>query len=340
MKRKDGRKVSHEQLEWIRIQAVRAVVKDQRSPEEVIKTFGFHRSNIYKWLYQYEQKGWKGLKSSKSLGPKPILLDKEKKQLKKLLMKNPLQLHFDFGLWTLNMVRELIQKKFNHVVSIWTVSRVLEEIGYSKQKPLFRAYQQNPERVRLWMEKEYPKIRKEAKREKREVFFEDESGFSSTDHQGKTWALKGKTPVVRVTGRRYGTNSISAITSKGVLRFMLYQERFTTGLFVNFLRQLMVNQKHPVTLIVDGHPVHKGKKVQEYITSTKGKLKMYFLPPYSPELNPDEQVWNNVKAEIAKKVGKGAKEFTDRIRSKMHAIQKNVPLVQSFFRHPDVAYAM
>ena len=340
MKRKDGRKASHEQLEWVRMQAVRAVIKDQRSPEEVIKTFGFHRSNIYKWLSWYREEGWQGLKSSKSLGPEAILQDREKKMLKKLLMKNPMQLHFDFGLWTLNMIKELIKTKFDHTVSIWTVSRVLSEIGYTRQKPLFRAYQQNPERVQTWMEKEYPRIRKEAKREKRELFFEDESGFSSTDHQGRTWAPKGETPIVKVTGRRYGVNSISAINNKGSFRFMMYQERFTTKVFIEFLRRIMINQKQAVTLIVDGHPVHKGKKVQEYIDSTKGKLKMYFLPSYSPELNPDEQVWNNVKAEVAKRVGRGAKEFKERIRSKLHSIQKDTALVKSFFQHPDVAYAM
>ncbi len=339
MKKLDGRKLTHEQSEYIRKQAVRAVVKDKRSPEEVIKTFGLHRSNIYKWLKQHKEGGWKALESSTSAGRIPIVDDKEKKALSKLLMKNPLQLHFDFGLWTLQMVAEIILRKFNKEVSIWTVSRILHEIGYSKQKPLFRAYQQNPEQVEKWLAEDYPAIKKEAKKEKREIYFEDEAGFKSTDHKGKTWAKKGETPIVRVTGARSSINSISAVNNKGALRFMLYKGSFNSELFIEFLKRLMTGHNKKITIITDGHSSHKSGKVKEFIKSTKGKLKIYYLPPYSPELNPDEQVWNNAKTDIAKKLTKRLVGIKDIVKSTMHAIQKNTELVKSFFHHPDVVYA-
>jgi transposase len=339
MKKSDGRKLTHEQSEYIRKQAVRAVVKGKRSPEEVIKTFGLHRSNIYKWISQYKEGGWKALESKPSTGRIPIVDDKEKKVLSKILMKNPLQLHFDFGLWTLQMVAEIILRKFQKEVSIWTVSRILHEIGYSKQKPLFRAYQQNPEQVQKWIEEEYPAIVEEAKKETREIYFEDEAGFKSTDHKGKTWAKKGKTPIVRVTGTRSSINSISAVSNKGVLRFMLYKGMFNSEQFIEFLKRLMAGHKKKITIIVDGHSSHKSGKVKEFIESTKGKLKIYYLPPYSPELNPDEQVWNNAKTDIAKKLTKQVIGIKDIVKSTLHSIQKNVGLVKSFFQHPDVAYA-
>lgn len=147
MKLTDGRKLNHKQLEYIRIQAVRAVNKDKRSPEEVIKTFGLHRSNIYKWLKLYKEVGIKALVMKKSKGAEPKITDVEKKVISKLLLKNPQQLQFDFGLWTLDMVKGLIKREFNKDVSIWTVSRILQSIGFTKQKPLFRAYQQDALKV-------------------------------------------------------------------------------------------------------------------------------------------------------------------------------------------------
>jgi transposase len=340
MKTTDGRKLSHEKLEYIRIRAIRAVEKDKRSPEEVIKTFGLHRSNIYKWLKIYKEKGLKGLISKKSTGKQPIVTDKEKRIIEKLLIKNPLQLQFDFGLWTLEMVQLLIKKRFKKEVSIWTVSRILKSIGFTKQKPLFRAYQQDPVKVEQWLNEAYPFIAKEAKKEKREIYFEDEAGFSSTNHKGKTWAKKGKTPIVRVTGQRYSINSISVVNKKGVLRFMLYKKSFTSIVFINFIKRLMKNHKRPITLIVDGHPVHKSAEVRGFIESTEGKVKLYYLPPYSPELNPDEQVWNHAKSRITKKTMIGKNGLIELVGSTLHAIQKNVDLVKSFFHHPDVAYVM
>jgi len=255
-------------------------------------------------------------------------------------MKNPLQLHFDFGLWTLEMVRELIRRKFAKSISIPTVTRLLTEIGYSRQKPLQRAYEQNPERVRLWKQEEYPAILKEAKRERREIYFEDESGFRSTGSGGTTWSRKGQTPIVRKTGKRYGVNSVSAISRRGKLWFMLFEGTCTADVFIVFLKRLLRNNRSPVTLIVDGHPTHKTKAVRHFIASSNGMLKLYFLPPYSPELNPDEQVWNNAKHFLKRKSVGGKHQFVAEIRRHLRSLQRQTEKVSRFFLHPDVAYAM
>lgn len=336
----DGRQVNHEVLEWMRMRAVEAVVKEKQSPEAVIGWFRLHRTVIYKWLRMFRDGGWDALRSTKALGPEPKLTWKEKQRLGKLLMKNPLQLHFDFGLWTLEMARELIWKKFGKSVSVPTVTRILKEIGYSRQKPLQRAYEQDPERVWQWKQKEYPAILKEAKRENREIYFEDESGFRSTGSGGTTWAPKGHTPIVRKTGKRYGINSISAISRKGKLRFMLFEGTCTAEVFMIFLKRLLKNSRQPVTLIVDGHPTHKTKTVRQFIESTNGRLKLYFLPPYSPELNPDEQVWNNTKHSLKRKSIGGKQQFIAEIRRHLRSLQRQTAKVSRFFLHPDVAYAV
>jgi transposase len=336
----DGRQIDHQTLEWMRMRAVEAIVIEKRSPEKVTGWFKVHRTVIYRWLRTFRNGGWEALKSTKAKGPDPKLTQKEKQRLSRLLMKNPLQLHFDFGLWTLEMVQELIRQKCTKEVSIPTVTRILSEIGYSRQKPLQRAYEQDPDRVRQWKEKEYPAIVKEAKQESREIFFEDESGFRSTGSGGTTWAQKGKTPIVRKTGKRYGINSISAISRRGKLRFMLFEGTCTADVFVTFLKRLLKNAEQPIALIVDGHPTHKTKAVREFIVSTNGMLKLYFLPPYSPELNPDEQVWNHAKHSLKRKSLGGKQQFVEEIHRHLRSLQRQADKVSRFFLHPDVAYAV
>ena len=340
-KKMDGRKLTHEQSEYIRIQAVKAVRHKKQSPEDVIKTFGLHRANIYKWLKVYDTSGFSGLQSTKSKGPKPRITEKQKQHLYNYLLKNPTQLKFEYALWTVEMIVELITIKFNINYSNVQVGRLLKEIGFSRQKPLERAYQQNPEKVTEWLTKQYPSIKKEAKKEKREIYFSDEAGFHATAQYGTTWSPKGETPIIKSTGQRQKVNCISAINNQGKLRFMLYDEKFTAKVFIQFLKRLMHKQKKAITIIVDGHRAHFTKAVREYIESTKGKLKLYQLPSYSPELNPDELVWNNAKQKVAKKKhSKTRKTFKDVVKQTMTDLQKNTNLVAAFFCEKNVAYAM
>jgi transposase len=341
MQKLDGRKLTHSQSEYIRVQSVKAVREGNKSPEEVIKTFGMHRSNIYKWLKIYDDYGCAGLQSSQSKGPVPKMTPKQKQQLYSYLQKNPLQLKFEYALWTIEMIVELIHLKFGVQYSSVQVGRILKEIGFSQQKPLDRAYQQDPEKVEKWLTTEYPKIKREAKKEKREIYFSDEVGFHATAQYGSTWAPKGKTPIIKTTGQRQKVNCISAINNQGKLRFMLYDEKFTASVFIRFLKQLMHKQKNNVTIIVDGHRTHFTKAVKEYIASKKGQLKLYQLPPYSPELNPDELVWNNTKQKVAKrKHNKTKATFIEVVEDTMSELQKNKNMVANFFCEKNVCYAM
>jgi len=339
----DGRKMSHEQSEYIRIQAVKAVRINGSSPEEVIKTFGLHRANIYKWLKKYDKEGLDGLKSTRAKGPQAKLTSVQKHRLKKMILKNPLQLKLDFeyALWTVEMIRTLILLKFKVNYTTAHVHNILIELKLSNQRPIERAYQQDPQKVEKWLSKEYKMIKREAKKEGREIYFEDEAGFHETASYGKTWSSKGQTPIIRSTGARTKVNCISAISSKGKLHYMIFEKNFNAKVFIEFLERLMYNRKKKITLIVDGHNAHNTKAVQKYVASLNGRLKIYFLPPYSPELNPDELVWNNAKQKAAKKkYNRYGKSFGDIVNDVMTDIQRNISLLKSFFLQPDVAYAI
>jgi len=206
---------------------------------------------------------------------------------------------------------------------------------------LHRAYQQNPDAVAEWKEKVFPEIKKKAKKVGATIYFEDESGVRSDYHSGKTWGLKGQTPVVRSTGARFSINMMAAISSRGHLRFMIVKETIRAKQVCEFLGRLMHNAENPVFLIWDGHPVHKAHKIQKYIESYDGQLQVFFLPSYSPELNPSEQVWNSVKGHnVGRRSIFSPGEMKSAVISQLRKIQKLPQIIIAFFKHPDCAYVM
>ena len=298
MKKRDGRTLDHKTLEDIRIHAVQRVEAGE-SPEDVIRVLGFGRTVIYDWLAKYREGGLDALRAKPIAGRPSKLQGKQLKWLyQTITSKNPLQMHFEFALWTRGMMRELIRERFGVGLSEVSVGRLLKKLGLSPQKPLGRAYEQNPEFVERWLAEDYPKIQALAKKERATLYFSDEAGVRSDFHSGTTWAPKGKTPIVEATGQRYGMNIISAISPRGEMRFMTVEGRMNAGKFIEFLKRLLHNAERPVYLIVDSHPSHRARKVFEFVRKTKGKLRLFFLPPYSPELNPDELVWNHLKTMV------------------------------------------
>lgn len=341
MKTLDGRKLSHKTLEEIRIRAVQQV-ENGAHPEDVIKALGLHRSNIYKWLAASREGGLDALKAKPLTGRPPKLNGPQIKWIYDTVVEEtPLQMSFEFALWTRGLIREMIRKRYNIKLSEVSVGRLLKKLGLSPQKPLRRAYEQDPKLVQIWLEKEYPRIRAEAKKQGAEIYFADEASVRSDYHVGTTWGVKGKTPVVRTTGQRYGINMLSAISPRGHLRFMVTENNLTAGLFCTFLKRLLHNAQSPVFLIVDRHPVHRSKTVRNYVTSLNGKLQLFYLPPYSPELNPDELVWNNVKSNaVGKRAVDDRREFKALIISWLKSLQRLPDKLKTFFRESHVAYAI
>lgn len=336
----DARKIDRKALEAIRIRAVQRVQAGE-SPEAVIGALGFTRCCIYTWLSMYRAGGWDALKARKAPGRARRLTGRDMQWIYRTVTgKNPLQLGFSFALWTRAMIRALILKRCGVRLSLVSIGRLLAQLGLSCQKPLWRAYQQDGSRVQQWLKREYPRIRAMAKREKAEIFFEDESGVRSDFHSGSTWAVRGQTPVVKVTGQRFSLNMISAISPRGALRFMVVKGGVGAAVFIRFLKRLIHNAKRPIYLIVDGHPSHRAKAVTRYLSTVAERLRLFFLPAYSPELNPDEQVWNDVKNNA---VGRTRLEkpadLHRTVVGRLRFLQKSPERVRSFFQMPETRYA-
>lgn len=341
MENLDGRKIGSEAMEQIRIRAVKRVQQGE-SPEKVIATLGFSRACIYNWLARYRAGGWHALKSGKQSGRPKKLSGKQIAWIYKTISdKNPVQLKFSFALWTRNMITRLIRKEFNLKLSETSVGRLLHQMGFSCQKPLYRAYQQDPEAVENWKKTVFPQIKKRARKLNASIYFEDESGIRSDFHAGTTWALKGETPVIKVTGARFSTNMIAAVSTRGHLRFMVHKGSITADVICNFLNRLMHGAQNPIFLIWDGHPTHRSKKVRECIESYDGELEVYFLPSYSPELNPTEQVWRSVKNHgVGRKTVFGPDQLKSAVIGYLRRLQKIPKIVAAFFKHPDCRYAL
>ena len=199
---------------------------------------------------------------------------------------DPRQYQFEFALWTRELVQQLIWTQFKVRLSVVSVGRVLRMLGLSPQRPVFRATQQDPERVKRWRETDYPAIREEAAQAGGMIYFADEAGIRSDYHSGTTWAPVGQTPVVTSTGARYSLNMISAVTPRGRLRFSTFTGAMTAKVFLEFVKRLLHDEPNPVFLIVDGHPVHRSKAVKTFVDSTAGRLRLFFLPPYSARAQP------------------------------------------------------
>jgi len=340
MRKNDGRKLDHKTLEAIRIRAVEQVQSGE-SPEVVIKALGFSRACIYNWLAAYRSGGWHALRAKALKGrPRRMTGPQMKWIYDTVTLKNPLQFKFEFALWTRRMIRTVIEEKFGIHLSLTSVGRLLAQLGLTCQKPLMRAFQQNPELVEKWLKEEYPRIRGRAKRIGAEIFFGDEAGVRSDSHAGKTWAPRGKTPVIKVTGARFGFNMISAVSPKGQLRFMVVDGKVAAKQFCEFLRRLIFKATEPIFLILDGHPVHRSVKVKRLVESLKGKLQLFFLPPYSPELNPDEWVWNDLKNNgIGRMAITGSDDMKQKTVGYLKLMQRTPTLIGSFFQAPTTKYA-
>ena len=336
----DGRKLDHKTLEAIRMRAVKQVLEG-KSPEEVADFYGMNHRTIYRWLEKYHYGGWSALKAKPIPGRPPKLNASQMRWLANTIReKDPRQLCFPWALWTLGMVRELIERKFGIKLSEVSVGRILKTLGFSPQRPLHRAIQRNNALVNEWKSTEYPRIKARAQREGAIIFFGDESGIRSDYHRGTTWGERGKTPIVKSTGARYSLNMISAISPKGHFRFMTVRGSVNADVFCEFLKRLVEGMDKKVFLILDNHRVHHSRKVKELVESLNDKLELFYLPPYSPDLNPDEQVWNHVKRNVSRALVVSKDHLENRVIGALRSLQKLPALVRSFFRHPSCSYTL
>lgn len=339
--RLDARGLTHKNLTDLRRRGVQAVQQGE-SPEVVARALGIARQTIYNWLSLYRYGGWDALDAKKRGGRRPRLNGKALRWIyDTVTQKNPLQLRFPFALWTCGMVAEVIYRRFKIRLSRASVGRLMHQLGLSAQRPLWRAYQQDPKAIERWLKEEFPRIEAEARRLKAKIYFGDEAGIRSDFHSGTTWGIRGKTPIVSGTGARVSLNMISAVNRLGQLRFMVTSKRIGAKVFVEFLKRLIHGAEEMIFVIVDRHPAHRAKIVQAYLKTVSDRLRLYFLPPYAPELNPDEYVWNDLKNNAVGRMGiKCLADLKRAAVSHLRFLQKSPERVRSFFCAPSTQYAL
>ena len=337
----DGRTLDHKALEHIRLVAVRRVVEDGEAASDVMKSLGFSRTAIYPWLRRFEEDGLDALVERIAQGPEPKLSEKQRQQVRHwILGKDPRQYGLDYGLWSRRIVQTLIKQKMAIDLGLTAVGRLLASLDITPQKPLRRAYERDPQKVAEWLKERYPKLKRRAKQCGAKIFFLDEAGFQSDPILGRTYGLKGKTPVVQTSGQRQHINVISAVNARGEFWAATYDGKLDADLFVAFLKDFRKSQTETIFLVLDGLAVHKSKAVEQYLATVNGRLELHPLPPYCPDLNPDEFVWSHMKNNgVSKKPLKPNESLRKRVEEDLRNLHGNEQLVRSFFGAETVLYA-
>jgi transposase len=348
MQRMDARRLSPDAQEDLRRRVVFAVREDGMSPAQAARTFGVCRQSVAAWVVRVESDGVRALAAQKR-GPKPgggRVGDRatERAVVRSIRGGCPDQMLLPFALWSRAAVIALIRKRTGRLVSLSTAGRYLKRWGMTPQKPMRRAYERDPAAVKAWLKEQYPAIRKRAKEQNALILWGDEMGLRSDDPIGRSYAPRGKTPVVNATGRRFGCNMISAISNLGQLWFMVFAGRLDARWFIEFLARLLrAGGERKLFLIIDSHPAHKAVKVRRWLdekpAERSARLELFFLPGYSPELNPDECLNQDTKQAVKKTRPRDQREMIGKVRSHLRRRQKQPQIVRRFFQERHVRYA-
>lgn len=333
---------SAEVQEAVRLKVVNYLKKKMGTQKQASEIFGLSIRSVNRIWARYKEGGRRLLTSKKRgvQGGKKIN-GKQAAEVRQLIKdKLPDQLKLAYGLWTREAVAQLIFNRYGIELSRWQVGRYLKQWGYTPQKPISKAFEQKPEKVKQWLETEYPSIKKRAAKEDAVIYFGDETGMRSDHQAGRSYAPKGETPVIKKTGQRFSLNMISAISNKGHLQFMIIDGRFNSEVFETFLKQMIKYSRQKIYFVTDGHPAHKTKKLNEWLEANKERIEVFFLPPYSPELNPQEYVNQDVKTNvIGKKRPINKAQMRNNVEEFMNKRKNDKRQVQKYFHVSHVRYA-
>jgi len=343
MEKTDTRRLKPEVLQQLRHQAIRLRKKGMKY-KAISEVIDVHHTTICGWWKAYEREGTKGIRlktRGRKHGAKRTLSPEQEKELQKIIEdKEPDQLKLPFALWTRRAVIQIIKKLYRIDMPIRTAGEYLKRWGFTPQKPLKRAYEQNPEAVKKWLDEEYPKIASQAKKEGAEIHWGDETGLRNDSQHGRSYSPRGKTPVIRLCAKRERINLISSITNQGKVRFMVYQDTMNSQTLIKFLKRLIKDADKKVFLILDNLRVHHSKLVKEWLKEHEEEIELFFLPSYSPELNPDEYLNCDLKAGVHS--GAPARKKADlkkKTISHLRMLQKKPQRVMKYFKHPKILYA-
>lgn len=342
---KDARSLSRSAQVELRKRAVAAHVQGGLTQREVAKAFGVSTVIVCNWVKSYRESGETGLDARRK-GPKKgsgaLLSEKQAAEIRNLIIdKCPEQLKLPFALWTRDAVRDLISRRFGIRVAVRTMGDYLRAWGFTPQKPVRIAYEKNNQAVQEWLATTYPTIAKRAKQEKAIIYWGDEMGLRSDHQVGRSYGLRGQTPAVPGTGKRFSCSMISAITNQGHLCFRVFEGRFVGALLLDFMKRLIKQANRKVFLIIDGHPVHHAKLVKKWVEDHANQIEVFYLPSYSPELNPDELLNQDVKTNVSRHHRpKNLAEMKTSLRSYLFSTQKQPNIIKSYFNESHVKYAL
>ncbi len=341
--KQDARKLDLIGKEDLRRRTVRAVIDQGLSKAEAARVFGVSRTSVHSWLDLYEQSGQDGLVPKRPGRPKcgGRLQGWQAATIVNIIKDHcPEQLKMPFALWTREAVRDLIRMRFGIGYSLGMVGRLLRRWGFTPQKPVTRAYERNDDRIHDWLTREYPALRRRAKRENAEIYWEDEAGLRSDHLVGRSYSPRGQTPVIRSTGNRFGCNIISAVNNLGKMRFRVFKGTFTQLVMIDFLVRLLRDAKRRIIVIVDGHPAHRGRRLRKWLQEHASECELVLLPGYAPELNPDELLNQDLKSNVFSSGRPRTREgLVAQTRSYLRATQKRPDIVRAYFQEPNVNYA-
>jgi transposase len=344
MEARDFRSIGRAAQEELRRRALFLVERQGLSQGRAAQLVGVHRQTVNTWVKRYRERGEEGVLDGRRVSPrrgKGRLTAEEADKVRAWVVEQaPDQLELPFALWTSRAVRELIERRFAKRLGLTAVQAYLRRWGMTPQKPLIRARQRRPAAIQAWLERDYPAIAKRARAAKAVIYWGDETGLSNQDQVGRSWAPKGKTPVVARTAKRVTRSVIAAVSNRGLVRFMLYEGALNADLFLAFLRRLVRDAGQKVMLIVDNLKVHKAGTVQAWVESHRHEIELVYLPAYAPDHNPSEYLNNDLKQALRQKPQPdGEDELIRNTRSVLRTIQRSPERVRAYFRPEPVRYA-
>lgn len=344
MEKEDARLQTLEQLHERRKQVVRLHRKHIKVMQIVAMT-GLSYPTVRRTIDLFEAGGWSAIRPAfrgRQRGDGRVLTAAQEQTIQRLIIdKRPEQLKMEFSLWSRAAVGQLIEQEFGIVLQVRTVGKYLARWGFTPQKPIRRAYEQSPAAVQAWLDSEYPAIDERARREGGEIHWGDETALVNTDVRGRSYAPMGKTPVtMAVGGTRHKLSMIATVTNQGKTRWMIIDEAFDADKLIEFLQSLIKDAGKKVFLILDNLRVHHSKKVKAWVAERKDQIELFYLPSYSPELNPEERLNADLKREMAKRVPIRTKPKLRQAANEHMAMLENSPLrVMSYFQDRRVRYA-